>query len=125
MIKRILYFISGATVLAVTSFYVHSSLLEELNPIRVSLVKVYLFMLIFSVLIYGAIELMSDYMPTQVGFIYLVTIFIKMGFFILMFKGVIFAEGGMVQAEKYSLVVPMMMFLFFEAGASFSLLNKQ
>ena len=125
MIKRILIYFLIAGMLFSLSFSINSYLLKEFNVVSsFSLFSVYLFHVIASLIVYGMIELAAKYMPDQAGFAYLIGVFVKMGFFMILFGSVVFGELELQKIERLSLIVPLFLYLITEAIASAKLLNK-
>ena len=67
-------------------------------------------MLIFSILIYAICELVYLALPAQVGYAFLASVFLKMGFFVLIFKNSLFGEVELAMFERVSLIVPLFSF---------------
>ena len=84
-----------------------------------------MFHAISSFLIYLIVEFIAENMPSQAGYAYLASVFLKMGVFILLYKSVIFSDMDISKAEKVSLVIPLFLFLILEAIFCSKLLNKK
>ena len=91
MIKRILIFTSLALLFFLLGYFTNKYLLDT-NQLSTSfsLLKVYSFHAISCVLVYISIEIVSDFIPNETGFVYLALLMIKLGLFILIFKGTFF-----------------------------------
>ncbi len=124
MIKRIVSYLILTVVVFFVVYYVHHFLLEK-EIVSYSLMSVYLFHLIASVFVYTIIEAVAEYLPDQAGYAYLASMFLKLGFFLLMFKSALFSGVSLVQVERISLVIPLFLFLIIEAAAIFKLLNSK
>ena len=125
MIKRLLtyFFVAGLTF--VISFCLNDYVLINFGVTpKFSLMSVYVFHLIASLFVYAVIEVSAKHIPDQAGFAYLIGVFLKMGFFMIFFGSVVFAEEDLQKIERLSLIVPLFLYLIIEAFASFRLLNK-
>jgi len=125
MIKRLLIYFLVAGLTFVISFGLNDYLLNSFEVVpHYSLLSVYVFHLIASILVYGCIEAASEFIPDQAGFAYLIGVFLKMGFFMIFFGSVVFGEVELQKIERVSLIVPLFLYLIIEAIASAKLLNK-
>ncbi|MFY7671840.1 DUF6168 family protein [Tenacibaculum sp. MEBiC06402] len=124
MIKRILLFLSALVLLFIVSYFLNSYLVVE-EKFSFSLLSVYLFHTIASLLVYAVVEFIADKMPNQAGYTYLASIFLKIGFFVVIFNSSVFANPNLSKPERISLVVPLFLFLITEAVAVSKLLNSK
>ena len=126
MIKRILYFIIAIIALFILSYPLHNYVLK-INEIILpySLLSIYLFHVISSIIIYTIIEFIADFLPSQAGYVYLAAIMIKLGFFVLIFNDPVFTVENPPKIERISLVIPLFLFLITEAIAAAKLLNTK
>jgi hypothetical protein len=69
------------------------------------------------------VELLSAKLPNQVGYIYLSSVFVKIGIFVLVFKSIIFSIEVLPMSERISIVIPMFIFLIIEAIYSGRIMN--
>lgn len=91
--------------------------LELLNKsLRYELWDVNKFFAVASLLICANLKLLSTIksLHTQLGFIYLPTLFIKGGLFFLMFKSTIFQLNNLTFDERLNLLIPLFLFLALE-----------
>jgi len=117
-LKRILLFNGIALVSLVLFYKLHISLFNDSSwKLNFSLLSVYLFFSIASIVIISVIEILFDVTPANAGYIFLVGIFIKMGLFILIFysKGLVDAKMNVI--EKLSIFTPLFLFLLIETLA--------
>jgi len=117
-LKRILLFNGIALVSLVLFYKLHISLFNDSSwKLNFSLLSVYLFFSIASIVIISVIEILFDVTPANAGYIFLVGIFIKMGLFILIFysKGLVDAKMNVI--EKLSIFAPLFLFLLIETLA--------
>jgi len=123
MIKRILTVGLLISFLFTISWFVNDYLLA--NPIRFSLIQVYIFNAISAFVIYSIIEIALVYkFDKQAGYLYLTSMCIKIGIFILLFKSSIFSENPLTKPERLSIIVPFFLFLALEVSCIMKLLNK-
>ena len=109
-------------------FHLHEFILEKLHlQTAFSLKKVYLFHLGFSLLICINFIIFStvDKIFQQLGFIYLVAIFLKIVVFCIIFYNPIFNKENLDFASRISLFIPMIIFLLTEAFFVAKILNKK
>ena len=126
MTKRLLFFTTAIVVLATSVLFVQKWYISSVGEsLSYSLNSIYYFHFAAYLIIVLAVELLNKRMPNQVGFFYLASVFIKIGFFMLLFKDVIFAENPMGFLERISIIIPFFMFLIFEAVYSGKLMNAQ
>lgn len=126
MIKRLLFFTIAIVLIAISVLFLQKWYISSQEEILVySLNSIYYFHFAAYLLIVVAVELLSKKLPNQVGFFYLASVFIKIGFFVLIFKDAIFAENPMSFLERISIIIPFFMFLIFEAIYSGRLMNAK
>lgn len=126
MTKRILYFIIAIIALFILSYPLHKYLLQSKEiALSYSLLSIYLFHIISAILVYIIVELTANYLPSQAGYGYLASVFLKLGFFVLIFNNPIFTSENLSKPDRYSLVIPLFIFLITEAIATAKLLNTK
>ena len=126
MIKRILFFLIAVLLLFVISFFLHNFILDSKEiSVSFSLLGVYGFHVISAIVVYSIVELVAEKIPNQAGYAYLASIFLKIGFFVLIFQASIFANEELTKPERISLVIPLFLFLITEAIAVSKLLNNK
>lgn len=126
MIKRILYLILTVIILFLVSYSVHEYVLtlkEVILPY--SLLSIYIFHVIATIIIYVSLEFLADNLPNEAGYGYLAFMLLKIGFFLLIFQDTVFGEEKLVKLEKVSLVIPLFIFLATEAIVVSKLLNNK
>ena len=126
MIKRILIYIAIVLVVFITVFFTHDLILlnKELY-LSYSLLNVYLFNAIASLLIYICIELIADKLPSQAGYAFLACVFLKIGFFVVIFQTTVFSEVKLPMYSRLSLLIPFFLFIVIEAIGVSKLLNSK
>lgn len=127
MIKQVLRFSLVLFGLFFVSFWFHQNYIEKegfLLPF--DLEKVYLFHLGFSLLICVNFQLLSavNKIFEQLGFIYLVTIVLKIVLFGIIFYSSIFKTENLTDVARISLLIPTLLFLLTEAIFVIQILNK-
>ena len=126
MIKRFFYFTTFVIAVTVVLYFTHQYLLNDLaEEGSISLSAMYLFHFIAYVIICFSIEILNTKLPSQVGYAYLASVFIKIGVFVLVFKSTIFTAEELSMASRLSIVIPMFIFLVFEATYCGRLMNAQ
>lgn len=124
MIKRILIFFIVLLSLFYISYFSNLYLLGN-TELSFSLLQVYAFHAIAAFIVYAIVEFIASVLPTQAGYAYLASIFIKIGVFVLVFNASVFAKDNLSRPERISLVVPLFLFLITEAIVISKLLNKK
>mgnify|MGYP000218149337 CR=1 FL=1 len=123
MVKRILKVLVLIIALFAVAYSIHN--LSITQTLSFSLLGVYLFHAIGAFLVYVVVEFVSDHLPSQAGYAYLMMMFFKMGAFLLIFQSNIFANENLLQVERIALVVPLLLFLMLEAATVGLLLNSK
>lgn len=125
-IKRIGVYFLIAFGLFVVGYWSNTSIISHYDAeTSLPLLQVYVFHALFSVMVYAICELVYLALPAQVGYAFLASVFLKMGFFVLIFKNSLFGEIDLKMLERVSLIVPLFLFLLLEAVAIAGLLNKE
>lgn len=110
------------------SFSVHESYIYKQNTILpFSLKQVYLFHLGFSLLICINFKVFSavNKIFSQLGFIYLGTLFFKLVIFCAIFYQPLFNKENLSQIARVSFFIPTLLFLLTEAFFVAQILNKE
>ena len=126
MIKRIIIFLVVVFIAFITSYLSHFYIFQVKQfQLGFSLLSVYSFFGISAILIYSVVELIAYKIPTQAGYAYLASVFLKIGVFLLIFQYSIFNEIALTTSEKFSLIIPFFLFLILEAVFISKLLNNK
>tara|TARA_R110001592_G_scaffold9619_4_gene50973 strand:- start:1994 stop:2383 length:390 start_codon:yes stop_codon:yes gene_type:complete len=128
MIKHIFIYFLIFSGIFFLSFSTHENYIDAQEVILpFSLQKVYVFHLGFSLLVCINFRLFSnvDKIFSQLGFIYLVVLFLKIVLFCALFYQSIFNEENLSQIARVSLFIPMLIFLLTEAFFVAKILNKK
>jgi len=123
MFKRIITVVIVILLLFFASFSLHNYFNTAI--LEYSLLSVYAFHAIAVILVYAVVEFVSDKLPNQAGYAYLMLMFFKIGSFTLIFQTSVFAKVSLSQPEKLGLVVPLFLFLIAEAIVVGKLLNNK
>jgi hypothetical protein len=126
MIKRILGYLVVACLAFAITFFIHDYSLNMKNLyLSYSLLNVYLFNFIASVLIYTSIEVLAEKLPSQAGYGFLACVFLKIGFFVVLFQDTVFSEVRLELYQRLSLIIPFFLFIIIESIAIAKLLNSK
>jgi len=126
MIKRILTYLSIITLVFIVVFFTHQYVLDTKQLVlSYSLLNIYLFNAITSIIIYGCIELVAEKLPSQASYAFLACIFLKIGFFVVLFQVAIFPEVRLELFQRISLLIPFSLFIVIEAAGVMKLLNSK
>ncbi|MDO6595914.1 DUF6168 family protein [Oceanihabitans sp. 2_MG-2023] len=128
MIKKIVFYSIGFTMLFAISYAIHLSSLKDLNLIlSVPLFSVYLFHFIISLLICIGFAVLSESSKwdQQLGFVYMFTFITKLMLFAILFKNTVFKAGGLSKIEAFNLLIPVFLFLFLEVYFIAKILSKK
>jgi hypothetical protein len=128
MSKDIFRYVAVFALLFLIGFYGHQFFLEYKGlKILFSLEKIYLFHASFSALICVNLRVFStvDKFFSQLGFIYLSTLVLKLIFFTIFFYNPLFTIASFSFAEKLALFFPLFIFLLTEAVFVLKILNQK
>lgn len=123
MVKRIISYLALITLVFLIVFFAHKHFLG-IRELNYSLLNVYFFHVISTLLIYVIVEVVGWKLPSQAGYAYLAAIFLKIGFFVMIFQSTVFSEIELEKFERVSLIIPLFLFLTIEAVAVSKLLNS-
>lgn len=124
MNKRFLRFAVIFIAVSILLYSFHKYLLTYASAtLSYNLLDIYVFHFIASFTICAIVEWLSSKLPNQVGYIYLSSVFIKIGVFVLVFKSIIFGAENLPMGERISIIVPMFIFLIIEVVYSGRIMN--
>ncbi len=128
MIKRVISYFLVFIIVAIATYFSHDYFLD--NPkvvLRFSLLEIYIFHFFASFIISLGLILLSntERWVNQIGFIYIFTFLTKLLFFVAIFKDSIFSIKSLTKIESLSLLIPVFIFLFFEAYIISRILNSK
>ena len=122
--KRIIKFNLIAISLCILLFSVHNYLLLAFDTkVAFSLISIYSFFGISSVIIITGLELLFKYLPSSTGYAFLVSVFLKMGLFILLFFAGSLSDVALNKVDKISILIPLFSFMALETLAVVSRLK--
>lgn len=106
-------------------FFIHYFVLEMFDyQLPFSLIGIYLFFAIASLIIISGVEYLFKIMPATAGYGFLVGIFLKMGAFMVVFLGGNLAELKLSLFHKLSILIPLFFFMSVEALSVVKRLKK-
>lgn len=127
MIKQLAVYITSFILLSFIGYNVHAMLLANtIDTLPFSLNQAYVFHTVFSLLLCIVFLLLSkgSKYNDQLGFLYLVSVALKIVLFCVVFNEPIFGEKALTKAESVNLLIPMFLFLILEAIIIIKLLNN-
>jgi hypothetical protein len=127
MIKAVLIYVIAFAVLFFLIYFFQEYLLNQLDAtVRFSVWDTNIFLVITSLLICIHFQLFSliKNLETQLGFIYLPTLFIKGILFYLAFKDSVFNIEILNTTERLSLLIPILLFLGLEVFFVVKIISK-
>lgn len=124
-LQRILMYNAIVLFTMVAGGWLHAYLLEKIVPnSAVPVFSMYVFFAGFSILIITAIELLFKTMPNQIGYVFLIGVFIKLGFFTILFLSKGLLEKSVLLPERFAMILPLFLFIGIEVIAVGSLLKQ-
>lgn len=118
------YFLIFTITFFITSFGHEQLLTLSDETVRFSLREVYIFNAVISFLICAILNILSKSMFSQIGFIYLGTLVLKIAVFFMLFNNTILKDQQLTKAESFNLLLPIAIFLFIEVFLLAKILNK-
>lgn len=124
IVKRVVSYFILTTLVGVSTYFLHN-LIEFDQPGEIKfLYSVYTYFYIFSLITYLIMEVIYSFLPNSTGLIFLASVFVKLGFFTLMYKSIIFSEKALIMADKLAIIIPFIVFLLLEVVGLIRLLNS-
>ena len=115
MKQRIIKFNSLTLGVGVILFLIHQFLIQSYDlKLSFSLISIYLFFVISAIIIITGLELLFKFSPATTGYAFLVSVFLKMGLFTLIFFAGGLAEASLGKADKISILLPLFTFMTIE-----------
>ncbi|MDH5367374.1 MAG: DUF6168 family protein [Cyclobacteriaceae bacterium] len=116
IVKRVLVYFIIVFAIFFSIYKFHSYFLELREELlSYSLLDMYIFHVISSLIVYLVVELVYINLPDQTGYVYLVSVFLKIGIFVIIFNSSLLSEIDLKMFERLSIIVPMFLFLIIEA----------
>lgn len=123
LVKRLLVFNGIIIAVAVIMAVLQSSFFSWNLPF--SVVSLYVFFGISSVVIVSGIELLYTIMPNNAGYGFLVGMFVKMGLFMMLFYSKMLELKNILFVDKIYILIPLFVFLFLETLVVTNLLMQK
>jgi hypothetical protein len=123
LVKRVLVF-NGVIVAVAVFMAVLQSVFFNWN-LPFSEVSLYVFFGISSIIIISLIEVLYPMMPNNVGYVFLVGMFVKMGVFMIVFYSKMLEIKNIHFSDKIFILVPLFVFLFLETLVVINLLMQK
>lgn len=128
MIKNLGVYLVSFTLLATVGFFIHQAVLQSANiNLQFLLQNVYVFHAIASLLICGLLNFLQTFkkFQSQIGFLYLGTLFIKIIAFSIVFKKVVIDTPVLSKTSSLNLLITLMIFLTAEVYFVAKILNRK
>jgi hypothetical protein len=117
MIRRILVNNIIALITGVVLYFIHTLIISSFQlKLSFSLISIYLFFTIAAILIISGLELLFEYLASTAGYAFLVSVFLKMGIFVLLFFAGGMAEKSLTMIDKFSILIPLFIFMGIETS---------
>jgi len=115
MKKRITLYNSITLLTGCVIYFIHSLIINKLAiQLSIPLASIYVFFTVSSMVIITGIELIYKYIPSTVGYAFLVAIFLKMGVFIILFFAQGMSKSSLSMLDRFSILVPLFIFMAIE-----------
>ncbi len=128
MIKQLSIYFINFTLVSLIGFYFHTIVLSQLaDQSPISLKEVYTFFGGFSLLVCTTLLLLlsnTEKFKDQLGFLYLVSVALKIILFCIVFSKYIFTASSFTNKETINLLIPMILILVLEVFFTSKLLNN-
>jgi len=116
-------------ILGVASYFLHLGVLSVLDvALPYSLINFYLFAGISSLIICLTFITLPQLLPEledKLGFMFLFSVFGKLLLMALVFKNLLFSDVLYTRMERLSMLIPIFIFLFYEALVIIKILNNR
>ena len=117
MIRRILVNNIIALITGVVLYFIHTLIISSFQlKLSFSLISIYLFFTIAAIIIISGLELLFEYLASTAGYAFLVSVFLKMGIFVLLFFAGGMAEKSLTMIDKFSILIPLFIFMGIETS---------
>ncbi len=127
MIKQFLIYFLSFVALPFLGYCLHTSLLPSivvLSPI--TLIHLYIFFTSFSLMLCCTFFYLqkTEKFKDQLGFLYLLSVVLKIIIFYTVFYGPIFSQESFTNSQSINLLIPMVLTIVLEVYFIYKLLNK-
>jgi hypothetical protein len=117
MIRRIVVNNIIALITGVVLYFIHTLIISSFQlKLSFSLISIYLFFTIAAIIIISGLELLFEYLASSAGYAFLVSVFLKMGIFVLLFFAGGMAEKSLTMIDKFSILIPLFIFMGIETS---------
>ena len=117
MKRRIFLYNIISLITGVSLYFLHTLIISSLHlKLSFPLISVYLFFTISAIIIISGLELLFEYLASTAGYAFLVSVFLKMGIFVLLFFAGGIAEKSLSMIDKISILVPLFVFMTIETS---------
>lgn len=117
MIRRIVVNNIIALITGVVLYFIHTLIISSFQlKLSFSLISIYLFFTIAAIIIISGLELLFEYLASTAGYAFLVSVFLKMGIFVLLFFAGGMAEKSLTMIDKFSILIPLFIFMGIETS---------
>ena len=117
MIRRIVVNNIIALITGVVLYFIHTLIISSFQlKLSFSLISIYLFFTIAAIIIISGLELLFEYLASTAGYAFLVSVFLKMGIFVLLFFAGGMAEKSLTMIDKLSILIPLFIFMGIETS---------
>jgi hypothetical protein len=117
MIRRIVVNNLIALITGVVLYFLHTLIISSFQlKLSFSLISIYLFFTIAAIIIISGLELLFEYLASTAGYAFLVSVFLKMGIFVLLFFAGGMAEKSLTMIDKFSILIPLFIFMGIETS---------
>ncbi len=117
MIRRIIVNNIIALITGVVLYFLHTLIISSFQlKLSFSLISIYLFFTIAAIIIISGLELLFEYLASSAGYAFLVSVFLKMGIFVLLFFAGGMAEKSLTMIDKFSILIPLFIFMGIETS---------
>jgi|APGre2960657444_1045066.scaffolds.fasta_scaffold34313_2 hypothetical protein len=110
---RLLIFNGLILAILLIIYQLHAFFVSGLS-LPYNLWSIYLFFSISSIVVISFLEWLHTIMPDKVAYAFLIALFLKMGFFLLLYASKGLLDKPMLFSARISLLIPLFIFLFFE-----------
>jgi hypothetical protein len=126
--KKIIHYSILCFLTLLIGYSVHSLILdyyEVTHPF--TLWKIYLFQCIITLILCASFEMISqksEKYRSQLGFLYLAAMVVKIGLFCIFFSSILFSSTVLSKLDSLSLLIPIFIFLFLEVYIVVKIINR-
>jgi len=127
MIQQFFIYLISFIALAFFGYYIHTSVLHSIAEVSpVSLLNLYLFFTSFSLILCISFlySQKTERFKDQLGFLYLLSVVLKIVVFCVVFRGAIFSQDSFTNKQTVNLLIPIFLMIVLEVFFISKMLNK-